>query len=100
MITMFAGNDFGDNLGDGVAGPLGLLIIVLLVIATVLLVRNMNARLRRLPDHFPDPDEVPGQRPGGPGGPGETAEAAAGADATSGDPTDTRSPRDVEPPTA
>ncbi len=91
MITMFAENDFGDNLGDGVAGPLGLLIIVLLVIATVLLVRNMNARLRRLPDHFPDPDEVPGQPAGGPG---ETVDAPAG------DPIDGPSSRDPEPPTA
>ncbi len=97
MITMFAENDFGDDLGDGVAGPLGLLIIVLLVIATVLLVRNMNARLRRLPDHFPDPDEVPGQRAGGPG---ETVDAAAGVDAAPGDPIDGRSPRDAEPPPA
>jgi hypothetical protein len=62
MLTTVASNNFGDTLGDGVAGPLGLLIIVLLVIATVLLVRNMNARLRRLPDHFPDPP--PGSRRG------------------------------------
>ena len=54
MHTTLADNNFGDTLGDGVAGPLGLLIIVLLVIATILLIRNMNARLRRLPDHFPD----------------------------------------------
>jgi hypothetical protein len=55
-------NNFGDNLGDGIAGPLALLIIVLLAVATVLLIRNMNARLRRLPDRFPDPpypDEPP-----------------------------------------
>ena len=36
------------------AGPLGLLVVLLMVIATVLLIRNMNARLRRLPDRFPD----------------------------------------------
>jgi hypothetical protein len=66
MLRTLAGNNFGDTLGDGVAGPLGLLIIVLLVIATILLVRNMNARLRRLPDHFPDP--VPRSRRGKNGG--------------------------------
>ncbi|WP_229716076.1 hypothetical protein [Mangrovihabitans endophyticus] len=33
---------------------MGLFIIVLLSIATVLLIRNMNKRLRRLPDSFPD----------------------------------------------
>ncbi len=54
-VTHLADNDFGDNLGDGVAGPLGLLIIVLLAVATVLLIRNMNARLKRLPQSFPDP---------------------------------------------
>jgi len=32
---------------------MGLFIIVLLAIATVLLIRNMNSRLRRLPDRFP-----------------------------------------------
>ena len=48
-----AQNNFGDTLSDGVAGPTALLIIVLLVIATVLLIRNMNKRLRRLPAQFP-----------------------------------------------
>ncbi|WP_236718361.1 hypothetical protein [Actinoplanes sp. TFC3] len=33
---------------------MGLFIIVLLTVATVLLIRNMNKRLRRLPDSFPD----------------------------------------------
>jgi hypothetical protein len=54
-VTHLADNDFGDNLGDGVATPVGLLIIVLMAIATVFLVRNMNARLKRLPQSFPDP---------------------------------------------
>jgi hypothetical protein len=54
-----ARNDFGDTMSDGLAGPMGLFIIVLLVVATVLLIRNMNARLRRLPERFPQdtPDE-------------------------------------------
>ena len=39
---------------DVSAGPLGLLVVVLMIIATVLLIRNMNARLRRLPREFPD----------------------------------------------
>jgi len=54
MTTLWAANDFGDNLGDGVAGPIGLLIIVLLVIATVLLMRSMNKHLKRVPERFPD----------------------------------------------
>lgn len=56
-IRPLAEYQFGDTLSDGIAGPMGLLIIVLLAIATVFLVRNMNARLKRLPDRFPDPRE-------------------------------------------
>ncbi|AGL14641.1 hypothetical protein L083_1131 [Actinoplanes sp. N902-109] len=51
-------NNFGDTRSGGLAGPMGLFIIVLLSIATVLLIRNMNKRLRRLPDRFPDPADV------------------------------------------
>ncbi|XVU26456.1 hypothetical protein ACQPZJ_05210 [Actinoplanes sp. CA-054009] len=47
-------NNFGDTRSGGLAGPMGLFIIVLLSIATVLLIRNMNKRVRRLPDSFPD----------------------------------------------
>lgn len=56
MLTaaqVLAENNFGDTRTGGLAGPMGLFLIVLLAIATVLLVRNMNARLRRLPDRFP-----------------------------------------------
>ena len=61
MLTtaqVLAQNNFGDTRVGGLAGPLGLLIIVLLAIATVLLIRNMNARLRRLPERFPDQQGV------------------------------------------
>lgn len=51
-------NNFGDTRSGALAGPMGLFIILLLTIATVLLVRNMNARLRRLPDRFPDPADT------------------------------------------
>ena len=54
MASVLAQNNFGDTMSDGLAGPMGLLIIVLLAIATVFLIRNMNSRLRRLPDKFPD----------------------------------------------
>jgi Na+-transporting methylmalonyl-CoA/oxaloacetate decarboxylase gamma subunit len=46
-------NNFGDTRGGALAGPLGLFMILVLLIATVLLIRNMNARLRRLPREFP-----------------------------------------------
>jgi hypothetical protein len=59
LAAVLAQNNFGDTESGGMAGPMGLFIIVLLAIATVLLVRNMNARLRRLPDRFP----VPGAEP-------------------------------------
>jgi hypothetical protein len=67
-VNAFAGNNFGDTADDGLAGPMGLLIIVLLAIATVLLIRNMNSRLRRLPERFPD-QRVAGRRPGAPPAP-------------------------------
>ena len=63
MLTaadVLAVNNFGDTRAGGLAGPMGLFIIVLLAIATILLIRNMNTRLRRLPDRFP---EQPGDRP-------------------------------------
>ena len=41
------------------AGPLGLLVIVLIGVATALLIRNMNGRLRRLPREFPDSRRQP-----------------------------------------
>lgn len=38
-------------------GPIGLVIILLMLIATAFLIRNMNARIRRLPPRFPGQDE-------------------------------------------
>jgi hypothetical protein len=59
-LTMLADgvaqNNFGDTMTGALAGPMGLFIILVLVIGTVMLIRNMNSRLRRLPDHFPSPD--------------------------------------------
>ena len=36
------------------AGPVGLLVVVLLGLSLVLLIRNMDRRLRRLPREFPE----------------------------------------------
>ena len=44
---------------SGTAGPLGLLLVLLIGLALVLLIRNMNARLRRLPPSFDDPKAPP-----------------------------------------
>ncbi|MEV6343548.1 hypothetical protein [Actinoplanes sp. NPDC051851] len=91
---------------------MGLFVIVLMSIATVLLIRNMNKRLRRLPDSFPTPAErervaeiarldADLQRSGDPAAgeveadrserPGETAEpeVAAGVDGDRGSASDT-----------
>ena len=76
MLTaaqVLAENNFGDTRTGGLAGPMGLFLILLLAAATILLIRNMNARLRRLPDRFP--------RQTGPSDLGRT-------DATVADPTD------------
>ena len=57
-MDILAANNFGDTRSGGLAGPMGLFVIVLLCIATVLLIRNMNKRLRRLPDSFVDPKQT------------------------------------------
>ena len=36
------------------AGPVGLLVVVLLGVSLVLLIRNMDRRLKRLPRDFPE----------------------------------------------
>jgi hypothetical protein len=41
---------------SGTAGPLALLLVLLIGVALVLLIRNMNARLRRLPPSFEEPE--------------------------------------------
>jgi hypothetical protein len=74
MGTVLAQNSFGDTQPDGVAGPLGLLIIVLLAIATVLLIRNMNKRLKRLPAEFPPPGSTQADRQDTPPGPDGTGQ--------------------------
>jgi len=55
-----------DGAGD-YAGPLGLLVVLLLGVATVLLIRGMNKRIKRLPTSFDDtendtndPDDLAG----------------------------------------
>ena len=71
MLGLLADNNFGDTRSGGLAGPMGLFIIVLMGIATVLLIRNMNSRLRRLPDRFPQsgPNERPDRPDGAADGP-------------------------------
>lgn len=60
LVHVVAENNFGDTRSGGLAGPMGLFIIGLLAVVTVLLIRNMSARIRRLPDRFPDPADPAG----------------------------------------
>jgi hypothetical protein len=62
MIELLADNNFGDTRSGGLAGPTGLVIILFLIVGTVLLIRNMNARLRRLPERF-NQDQSPSDTP-------------------------------------
>jgi hypothetical protein len=55
LVDTLAQNNFGDTRSGGLAGPTGLVIILFLAIGTVLLIRNMNSRLRRLPASFDEP---------------------------------------------
>ena len=45
-------NNFGDTRDGSLAGPTGLVVILLLAIGTFFLIRDMNKRLRRLPSSF------------------------------------------------
>ncbi|TQS46531.1 hypothetical protein [Cryptosporangium phraense] len=53
MTVIEAVNNFGDTREGASAGPLALAVIAVLAIVTVLLWRNMTARIKRLPAEFP-----------------------------------------------
>jgi hypothetical protein len=69
-LTELAQNYFGDTRSGSVVAPIGTLVILALTAVTILLIRNMNARLRRLPERFPDetasPDTTGTDNPGRP----------------------------------
>jgi hypothetical protein len=52
VIEFLADNNFGDTRSGGLAGPMGLLLIIVLGIVTVLLIRNMSKHIKRLPGSF------------------------------------------------
>lgn len=58
----------------GNASPVGLVVVLLLLIATVVLIRSMSRRIRRLPESFDPPGE---------GGSGTTGEPTDGTGAGS-----------------
>ena len=46
----------------GKASPVALVVIILLALVTILLIRGMTKRIRRLPSSFDEPDEKPADR--------------------------------------
>ena len=63
LLTVIAEGGTKNNGPDfGKASPLGLLVVVALVIATVFLVRSMNKQLKKVPESFdrqnPEPDQA------------------------------------------
>lgn len=51
-IDLLAQNYFGNTREGSLAGPIGAFVIAALAVATVLLIRNMSVRIRRLPNSF------------------------------------------------
>ena len=101
MLDVLATNNFGDTRSGGLAGPMGLFIILLLGVATVLLIRNMNSRLRRLPERFPGAEDDAAAGDSGPAATAGTADRAAttgdGGLAAGGGAVDPAGGRDVDP---
>ena len=63
LLTVIAdGTPHNHGPDFGKASPVGLLVVVLLVIATLLLLRSMNRQLRKVPKSFdrdnPEPDQA------------------------------------------
>lgn len=89
-VTVLAGNpvppaDKGPEFGK--ASPVGLVVVLLLLLATVFLIRSMNKHLRRVPESFDPPEQ-------------RAAAAEPEGDTSAPDPTPSRpvgSP-DVDPP--
>lgn len=87
----------GDQLPEdvGKAGPLGLLMILLLLIAAILLVRSMGRHLKRIPRSFDPADREPGEVIEVPDTPAELFEPRPGEQLLD---TLRRAPRAIEPP--
>lgn len=58
-MGFLADNSFGDTRSGGLAGPMGLLLIIVLGAVTVLLIRNMSKRIKRLPSSFDGSADLP-----------------------------------------
>lgn len=91
MLTVIAdGTPHNTGPDFGKASPIGLLVVVLLLIATLFLLRSMNRQLKKVPESFdpqhpepdqaadegtdavgPPPDQAPGPGGGSASGPGD-----------------------------
>jgi hypothetical protein len=62
LLVLIADGPHNQGPDFGKASPVGLLVIVVLVIATVFLIRSMNRQLRKVPESFdpkhPEPDQA------------------------------------------
>jgi hypothetical protein len=89
-VLAAAGEQLPEDVGK--AGPLGLLLIVVLLIAVALLVRSMSKHLKRLPPSF-DPTDAPRV-------PDDASELLEPRPESGDDLLDTlrRAPRAIEPP--
>jgi hypothetical protein len=88
-ILAAAGEQMPEDVGK--SGPLGLLLIVLLLIAVALLVRSMSKHLKRLPPSFDAADDAPDV----PDTPAELVDPQPGDDLLD---SLRRAPRAIEPP--
>ncbi|BBY24916.1 hypothetical protein [Mycobacterium stomatepiae] len=91
LLTVIAdGTPHNTGPDFGKASPIGLLVVVLLLIATLFLLRSMNRQLKKVPESFdpqhpepdqaadegtdavgPPPDQAPGPGGGSASGPGD-----------------------------
>jgi hypothetical protein len=62
LLSVIAAGPKNNGPDFGKASPLGLVVVVLLVVATVFLVRSMNRQLKKVPESFdrqhPEPDQA------------------------------------------
>jgi hypothetical protein len=96
LLTVIAdGGPHNHGPDFGKASPLGLLVVVLLLIATLFLLRSMNRQLRKVPKSFdrdnPEPDQAADEGTDsvgevGEGGPGTHRNGSARATGQGDDP--------------
>ncbi|OIN81677.1 hypothetical protein K3U93_19105 [Mycobacterium malmoense] len=62
LVAVIADGPHNHGPDFGKASPVGLLVVVLLLIATLLLLRSMNRQLKKVPESFdpehPEPDQA------------------------------------------